>query len=278
VIPPPLEPIPRLRLPPPNVSRLGSVAPLLLLSKDPADKPAPEPRQAQHPRHRLGVAALALDTSTQLEGRHTPEGILYTGGRDGLVISWDLGIPMQKRKYRSGLAADDRLTRSVGRWEMLTGWGDDVIEEEGEDGEERAINDGDILGDVQDASGRSRKRSIKTEDAIPYEDRWETDMDSFSAGKVRSTSTLSTLTASHCREPANFIPTMCPVTYRVGERHPAVQLQSDSHFRLVGRNGQGLEPSLGELSITCYNWGAQRLRSLPSSLVRPFTVVRYLSR
>ena len=42
-----------------------------------------------HPRHRLGVASLALDTSTQLVGRAAFEGILYSDGKDGLVMSWD---------------------------------------------------------------------------------------------------------------------------------------------------------------------------------------------
>ena len=42
-----------------------------------------------YPRHRLGVASLALDTSTKLVGRAACEGILYSDGRDGLVKSWD---------------------------------------------------------------------------------------------------------------------------------------------------------------------------------------------
>lgn len=44
--------------------------------------------------HLLGVNALALDTSTftakDTHGHGVPGGILYTGGRDGMIASWDL--------------------------------------------------------------------------------------------------------------------------------------------------------------------------------------------
>ena len=70
-----------------------------------------------HPRHCLGVAAIALDTSTLLAGRSTPEGILYTGGRDGLVAGWELGMPMTKRRrgrWHETLKPGERV-----RWERL---------------------------------------------------------------------------------------------------------------------------------------------------------------
>ncbi|KAK0543011.1 hypothetical protein OC845_006343 [Tilletia horrida] len=55
----------------------------------------------RHPRHTLPITSLAIDTSTRIQqGQHPsaacPEGILYTGGRDGLVCSWELGIPMRE--------------------------------------------------------------------------------------------------------------------------------------------------------------------------------------
>ena len=54
--------------------------------------PLPYTEMGPAPRYRLGVSCLALDTSTQLVGRGAPEDMLYVGGRDGLVIAWDLGI------------------------------------------------------------------------------------------------------------------------------------------------------------------------------------------
>ncbi len=66
----------------------------------------------------------------------------------------------------------------------MTGWADDIIEEETEDEEYRS--DGDILGDVQDSSGRlSRRRmNVLNPTEIPYEEQWETDMDLFTPGKA----------------------------------------------------------------------------------------------
>ncbi|TKY87658.1 hypothetical protein EX895_003239 [Sporisorium graminicola] len=79
---------------------------------------------SSHPQHSLAVSSLAIDTTTCLANsaddddndrddidRHydsdlnhsvndretVPPGILYTGGRDGLVGAWELGLPMRKR-------------------------------------------------------------------------------------------------------------------------------------------------------------------------------------
>ena len=52
-----------------------------------SSSPSPWPRRAAHPRHRLGVCALALDTATPPVGRPAPAGILYTAARDGLVLA-----------------------------------------------------------------------------------------------------------------------------------------------------------------------------------------------
>ncbi len=78
----------------------------------------------RHPQHSLAVSSLAIDTTTciapssdddidsddddidvnndsdhdQASRHHSvPPGILYTGGRDGLVGAWELGLPMRKR-------------------------------------------------------------------------------------------------------------------------------------------------------------------------------------
>lgn len=180
IIPPPSDPVRRLQLPPHGASKTGSSAPLLIPS--PHEEPQELwPKWGQHPRHRLGVCCLALDTATQLVGRSTPEGILYSGGRDGMVIGWDLGIPMRRRAQRYGVAADG-MSRSVGRWEIMTGWADEVAEDEDELEDPRS--DGDVLGDVQDINGRGRRRRPRPEDGIPWEEQWETDLEAFQPGKA----------------------------------------------------------------------------------------------
>ncbi|RDB19018.1 hypothetical protein Hypma_014361 [Hypsizygus marmoreus] len=176
VIPPPMDAVPRLQLPPHGAQALGSVGPLLIpLGHDAQETEPAAPKWARHPRHRLGISSLALDTSTQLAGRGGPEGILYSGGRDGLILSWDLGIPMKKRK----ISEDDGSKRIENRWERMTGWADDTIDEEAEE-DDRMHMDGDILGDVT-ISGRKRQRS--TVHSIPYESQWETDLAAFKPGK-----------------------------------------------------------------------------------------------
>ncbi|PIL26820.1 transporter [Ganoderma sinense ZZ0214-1] len=174
VIPPPTDPPPRLQLPPHGVPRHGSTGPILIPLQSAGPPPPPTPKWTQHPRHRLGVSCLALDSSTQLVGRASPEGILYTGGRDGMAIAWDLGVPTMRRGQRYGYAG-----RGMRRWEVMTNWADDVIEEEAEEGDGYR-SDGDVLGEV---TGRARRR-IPTDNAIPYEEQWETDMDAYQALKA----------------------------------------------------------------------------------------------
>jgi WD repeat-containing protein 48 len=123
------------------------------------------------------VVSLALDTSTQLAGRSAPEGILYSGARDGLVCAWDLKLQMRRREAAKS-STDSR--RSGGRWEAMTGWGDDAIDEEAEDGEDRIRSDGDVIGDVNSP----RKKRRWADGSIPYEFQWETDLDVYHPGKV----------------------------------------------------------------------------------------------
>lgn len=173
MIPPPTDDVPRLRLPLFGVPRNGSIRPLIIPSQTPlADSKSTS--ENSHPRHRLGAMSLALDTTTRLEGRNTPEGILYTGGRDGLIISWDLGLPFRRRH-------DGRYRRDpLDRWEMLTGMGDETLAEEAEEDERR---DGDVLGDVKESGGRKRRGS--TTDQLPYELQWQLDTDALTSGSVR---------------------------------------------------------------------------------------------
>ncbi|KAJ7694914.1 hypothetical protein B0H14DRAFT_3043239 [Mycena olivaceomarginata] len=159
IIPAPTDPFPRLLLPPQNASRVGLVHPLLI----------PDPVQPLlESTTTLVRATRAISTSTQLSARTSPEGILYTAGRDGLVLSWDLGLSLCPR-------TPSDVSARRGRWESLTGWADDAIDEEAEEPEERSTSDGDILGDVAALSARRRRPSGTHE--LPYEDRWELDPD-----------------------------------------------------------------------------------------------------
>ena len=177
ILPSPVDHVPRLQLPPHGISRLGATGPLLMQYRDQKGKVRREEKPTT-PRHRLGVASLALDTSTLLEGKHSPEGILYSGGRDGLLMSWDLSMPMKRRK-----AVDSAPSRSRQRsWELMTGWDDDV-DEEADDADDRLVSDGDVLGDVT-ASLKKRRRA----DQLPHEREWETDLASFQLGTVRRVS------------------------------------------------------------------------------------------
>jgi WD repeat-containing protein 48 len=180
VIPPPID-VPRLlQLPPLGISRLGSIGPLLIpAGGHTTNSERDQQKRDGNPRHRLGVSSLVLDTSTQLAGRGAPEGILYSGGRDGMIMSWDLSIPMRKRKREH---SEDGLRRIHGRWELMTGWAEDGIYEEGDDGNDLKQSDGDILGDVS-ASGRKRQKAKLN--SLPYEKQWETDVAAFKPGKVK---------------------------------------------------------------------------------------------
>ncbi|TCD67709.1 hypothetical protein EIP91_012005 [Steccherinum ochraceum] len=181
VVPFPNDPPPRLQLPPHGYPRNGSIGPIIIPLRTQDENTVHDhvEHRPQHSRHRLGVACLALDTSTQLVGRPNPEGILYSGGRDGLVISWDLNIPTKQRTKRYGVSTDS-LRRSTGRWEVMTGWTDDVPDDDLDD--EEAKSDGDILGDVRESGGRRRRRKTGSDGEIPYAERWETDMDAFQDG------------------------------------------------------------------------------------------------
>lgn len=223
VIPPPESSasIARLQFPPlgANSSRiLGTASPLLLTSPNAqrthklADGSA---RRQHHPRHRLGIGALALDSSTQLYGKSSPQGILYSGGRDGLVLSWDLGLPMKaKAKPR-----DNHGKKAKKKWEAITGWDDDEQTDEDE-GTEIPVSDGDVLGDVTSpATMRRRRQNTFAGVAKPQFD-WELDRERMLPRQVRN---LSSCTAStHVTISACSISTRCPASQRLDKRHGAL--------------------------------------------------------
>ncbi len=178
--PPSTRPVPRLSLPPLGFGRHGSINPILVpngIQHPQINLPA---HQANTPRHRLGVSSLALDITTQLVSRPTPEGILYSGGRDGVVIAWDLNISMRQRAPQP-----DTPRHSSTHWELMTGWGDEIADDTLD--EDKVLpSDGDILGEVK---GSSRRRGLSSAAAspgfIPFERQWEGDVDAFRPGRVR---------------------------------------------------------------------------------------------
>ncbi|KAF9650411.1 hypothetical protein BDM02DRAFT_3222131 [Thelephora ganbajun] len=84
-----------------------------------------------------------------------------------MVISWDLHLPTRRRPTK--LPKPQR-----GRWETLTGWGDDWYDDGEEDDTENEPSvgtDGDVLGDVT-ASVRKRRKSSTASNKEEY---WELD-------------------------------------------------------------------------------------------------------
>lgn len=103
----PATPPPNLALPPPTEADIRPAAPRFgVLSRSGTTQETPT-----HPTHCLGVTALALDTTTVLAGHTGPRGILYTGGRDGLVASWDQALPLRR-------AAEQDEVEPI-RWERV---------------------------------------------------------------------------------------------------------------------------------------------------------------
>ncbi|KAG8753415.1 hypothetical protein FRC12_011551 [Ceratobasidium sp. 428] len=178
VIPTPQEPPPQLALPPPGAPRHGQTAPLLipLQTTQSEDSREPPPRRlASHPQHRLAVSSLALDASTQLVDRPTPEGILYTSGRDGLVAAWELGVTMRRRGVR--------VKGPSRHWEALTGWDDDESDEEDED---------EGLDGILRPPRQRKTRPPVDESGWAYEDRWEAASDELKPSQFRQSVQLHT--------------------------------------------------------------------------------------
>ncbi len=212
--PPSATPVPRLWLPPLGYDRQGSVNPVLISNSAQHPEPTLHPQHENEPRHRLGVSALALDTTTQLVHRPSPEGILYTAARDGLVIAWDLNIPMRKRDFNGYVTRN-----SSSRWELLTGWVDPVVDD-APDEDHELRSDGDIIGDVRGSSRRRRlsgAEGISGPGSIPFEHQWEPDADVFRPGQVRLDLLLFTPSKIHGCFQAFHVPSGRADTLGLGE-------------------------------------------------------------
>lgn len=180
IIPPPSTPPPKLILPPLGTNRNGSIRPVLMFPPSTHKPGKKQPKSSgvrphgHHPRHRLGVSSLVLDSSTRLQGKEYPQGLLYSGGRDGQIIAWDLSLKTRKRRQPAAYPKNG-FAYPKDRWEVLTGWNDDTTDNEDE--EEVAEMDGDVLGDVVNASATRTRKAAQLLESARSEQDWELDPD-----------------------------------------------------------------------------------------------------
>ena len=84
--------LPTLSFPPVDTPRRAHAGPLY------GDSLPPRPASnANAQGHRLAVQSLCLDLETSISPANEPAGILYSGGRDGVVCSWELGLKTRRR-------------------------------------------------------------------------------------------------------------------------------------------------------------------------------------
>ena len=161
-VPSPSHKVPKLVLPPEGIPRHGQTSPILIYAEDSGPGQLTGNtneviKKLRYPRHRLGVTAFALDTATQFVGRDSPEGILYSGGRDGMITAWDLAVPMKPRASRFSSAVPSG-SRRMGRWERLTIDEDDENAIYEEEDDEWPTSDGDVIGDGRTLPQRIENR------------------------------------------------------------------------------------------------------------------------
>lgn len=278
VLPLPTDPLPQLVLPHDVGRRPGEPRPLVLrrdglsLFAPPADAATSIATQvpAGHPQHRLGVSALALDTSTIVvngQGDPSPKGILYSAGRDGLLASWELDLPMRKRRRRYGSGRRARLARTMR-------WGDEEVDEEAV--EVNSSDEEDVrpsarkarrssslaFGDVEGVPDprRSSRSERSSSPHLAYEERWEIASDELDGPEVRSL--LATFMhrrpdPSTAVTPSNYLSTERSSSYRLDQRHRTVQSQQNRcAFALAN-------------SRVSSNVGAQSFPPLPITLSAP---------
>ncbi|KAF9510485.1 hypothetical protein BS47DRAFT_1300152, partial [Hydnum rufescens UP504] len=136
--------------------------------------------------------ALAIDVSTILAGKSSPEGILYSAGRDGLVLAWDIGAPTRPRCRKARGRVPATKSHRNGEWKAMTGWDEDEddAESSGTDSDDASVSElGDvILDDLDDepllAGPRPHRDTL--DKSIPFEKRWEVDGDRLNDTEIRS--------------------------------------------------------------------------------------------
>lgn len=138
------------------------------------------------------------------DGEAAPDGILYTGGRDGLLCSWELGLPTKRRRGGYGRRDVDDDANEL----------DSDSDADVSDGERETVAamdqlDLDQLGkrpmsvasrrrpSYQNGSARPRRgsststtkkpgRAEETDMSLPVEERWEIDAERAKHSSPRS--------------------------------------------------------------------------------------------
>lgn len=117
---------------------------------------------------------------------------------------------MKRRVHRYGVPHSGGDAR---RWEIMTNWADDIIEEEADENEE-VRSDGDVLGEV---TGKVRRKAASVRQAIPFEEQWETDLEAFETCKVCQVLLHTTWRIAFCKlgsgEELRLIPQIAASVY-----------------------------------------------------------------
>lgn len=129
--------------------------------------------QQRHPEHTLGITALALDTSTVIDApsssskssQKRPAGILYSGGKDGLVASWELGLPFKRRDVPVKANGNSIKSRYRPRWSEDTYDSEEESESSGEDGDDGSadLSSSDEEEHLRHARGQSMQQPALNE-------------------------------------------------------------------------------------------------------------------
>ena len=119
--------------------------------------------------------------STVFSGKSSPEGILYSAGRDGLVLSWKIGVPTRPRRQKPRGRVVTTGSHRKGDWKAMTGWDED--EGASEHSSIDSDNDSEMeFGDLDDADNEPLLPGVRPhretlDKTIPFEKRWEVDSD-----------------------------------------------------------------------------------------------------
>lgn len=204
VIPPPTNPPPLLSLPPIDSQRPRHPQPRFKIESNSSSNSNYNNSLNDHPRHRLAVQAITLDLSTPIshdskgeEGSESVDGLLYMGGRDGLLTSWELGLPAKRRKVKYGkerFQSEDEGGRNS-RASSLFDYAREEDESDDEIGEGLLSNSVEIMDDLGTsafssknglASRRSKEYGRRTSttsttkleekpEELPTEESWQVD-------------------------------------------------------------------------------------------------------
>ena len=193
VIPPKQTEPEVLSLPAPGIARHFDPRPLLYSARtgnriDPLAAQAPFDVPTT-PQHCLGVSKLALDLttavlpsdqSTSSPGHPNPQGLLYSAGRDGLIISSELNLRTKRRKRRVGHGSELKRAREE-RWEELgafyspssSGAENQDTSSDEEEPEQLRPNARFSYPTGNTSDPRKPSPSRKKKHYIPYEEKWE---------------------------------------------------------------------------------------------------------